>query len=71
MYVNDAYMILGLVDQYVGDWHNNTTQISSVVMHDVMVDMHIFFTCSCHMLFDIYDEHAASQSLYMYQIGNY
>ena len=39
---NDAYLIIGLEDQHVENWHNNATQIYSVVMHAGMVDMHIF-----------------------------
>ena len=39
---NDAYLILGLEHQYVGNYHNNATHISSVVMHVGMVDMHTF-----------------------------
>ena len=37
---NDAYLILGLEDQNVGNFKNNTTHTSSVAMHVGMVDMH-------------------------------
>ena len=40
MYWNDAYLILGLEDKYVGNYNNNATQISSFAMHVGMVDMH-------------------------------
>ena len=36
---NDAYVILGLEDQYVGNYNNNTSHISSLEMHVRMVDM--------------------------------
>ena len=60
-------MIRGLGDQYVGDCHKNTTHISSVVMHDVMVDMHTLFPCPYQVLFDICEDHASSQRFNMYQ----
>ena len=59
---NDAYLILGLEDQWVGTLHNNLTHISSVAMHVGMVDMHIFFTWPYHMLFDKNYSHVAWQS---------
>ena len=37
---NDAYLVLGLEYQYVGNYNNNATQISSVVMHVGVVDIH-------------------------------
>ena len=37
---NDAYLILGSEDQYVGNWHNNATHIFIVAMHVWMADMH-------------------------------
>ena len=40
MCLNDAYLILVLFDQYVGNWNNSATHISSVAIHIVMVDMH-------------------------------
>ena len=67
MCLNDACMILGLVYQYMGDWHKNTTHISSVVMHDVMVDIHILFPFPYQVLFGICEDHASSHSFYMYQ----
>ena len=68
---NDAYLIIGLEYQCVENYHNNATHISSVVMHDVIVYMHIFLTCKCQMLFDKYDAYAESQSSYMSQMGDY
>ena len=59
MCFNGAYMIRGLGDQYVGDWHKNTKHISSVLMHDVM--------CPYQVLFDICEEHVSSHSFYIYQ----
>ena len=57
MCLNDTYMIIGLVYQYMGNWHNIKTHISSVAINDVMVDMHTLLPCSCQMLFDIHDNH--------------
>ena len=37
---NDAYLILGLEYQYVGNHNNNGTQIYSVEIHAEIVDMH-------------------------------
>ena len=37
---NDAYMILGMEDQYVGKYNNNATHISIVLIHVGMVDMY-------------------------------
>ena len=67
MCFNDACMILGLRDQYVGDRHKNTTHIYSVKVHDVMVDMHTLLPCPYQVMFDICEEHASPQSFYMYQ----
>ena len=60
MCLNCAYLILGLGDQYVGNWQKNTTHISSMDMNDVIVYMHTFFPWPCQILFDIYDNHAES-----------
>ena len=68
---NYAYLILGLEYQYVGNWHNNATCISSVAMNIGMVNMHKCLPWSCHMLLHIHDAHTASQSFYMSQIKNY
>ena len=67
MFFNDASMILGLIDQYMSNWNNNKTHISSVVMDDVIVDMHKFLPWSCQMMFSTYDDHAVSHSLHMSQ----
>ena len=40
---NDAYMILGLEDHYVGNLQNNATHISSVSIHVGMVDRHTLY----------------------------
>ena len=40
---NDAYLILGMGDQYLGNCHNNTTQIYSLAMYVGMADMKKFF----------------------------
>ena len=46
----------------MGDWHENTTHIYSVVMHDVMVDIHTLLPCPYHVLFDICEENESSHS---------
>ena len=68
---NYAYLILDLEDKYVVNWNNITTHIPSVEMDVGMVNMHTLFPWSCQMLLHIYDSHMASQSFYIYQIGNY
>ena len=40
MCLNNSYMILGLGDQYLGNYHNNKTLIYSVEIYVVMVDRH-------------------------------
>ena len=52
---NDAYLIIGKEDQYVGNWHNNATHISIVEMHVRMVDMNTVSPCPCHMMLHIYE----------------
>ena len=41
---NDAYLILGVEYQYMGNYNNNATHISNVEMHVGMVDMHTLYT---------------------------
>ena len=55
-------MIIGLGGQYIGNWHNNKSQISSVEIHIGVVDMHTLLPQPHHNMFDIYDNHADSQS---------
>ena len=38
---NDAYLILGQYDQYVGNYNNNERHISSVEIHIWVLDIHI------------------------------
>ena len=64
-------MILDIEYQYLGNWNNNATHISSVEMNVGMVYMHILFPWPCQLLLYIYNAHAASQSFYMSQIGYY
>ena len=59
---NDAYLIIGMEDQYIGNFDNNSTQISSVAMYAGMVDMHALFPWPFKLLFHVYDAHAESQS---------
>ena len=54
---NDAYMIIVMEDQYVGNFNKNATQISSVVMHVGTVDIYILYPWPCHMLLHRYDAH--------------
>ena len=35
-----AYLITGLKYQYIGNWNNNATHISTVVINVGMVDIH-------------------------------
>ena len=65
---NGDYLIIGVEDQYVVNCCNNTTQISSVAIHVVMVDMHTFYPWPFNMWLHRYDAHAASLSFYMSQI---
>ena len=58
---NDAYLIRCLEDQYMENWHNNTTQIYGVAMHVGMVDKHTLSPITGQMLLHIYDTHAESQ----------
>ena len=37
---NDAYLILGLKDKYMGNYNINATHISIVAIHVGVVDMH-------------------------------
>ena len=59
---NDAYLILGLKDQYMGNYHNNVTHISSVAVHVGIVDIHTLLTWTRHMLLYIYNSHVTLQS---------
>ena len=65
---NDAYLILGLEDHCVGNWHKNSTHFSSVAMHIGMVDMQTFMPWPCHIMLHIYKSLAASQSFYISQM---
>ena len=67
---NDAYMILGLEDQYMGNYNNNATHISTLAMHFGMVDMYTLLPWPCQLLLHVYDAHVALQSFYMSQIGD-
>ena len=67
---NDDYLILSLEVQYMGNYNNNVTRISSVETYVWMVDMHTLKLRTCHMLLYRYDAHAASLSFNMSQIGN-
>ena len=62
---NDFYLILVMKYQYVGNWHNNITHISSVEMHVGMVDMSTLFPWPCQMLFCGYEYHEALQSFHI------
>ena len=69
---NDAQLINGMEDQCMRNCHNNnTTHIYSVAMNVGMVDMLTLQPWSCHIIFHIYDSHAASLSFYMSQICDY
>ena len=67
---NNAYTILVLEDQYMGNHNNNATQIYSVEMHVGMIDIHKLEPWTCQIMFHRYDFHAASQSFYMSQMGS-
>ena len=55
----------------MGNWHNNVTHISSVVIYVGMVDMHTLFPWPCQLIFHIYDAHTTYQRFYMSQIDDY
>ena len=59
---NDAYLILVLYDQCMGNFYNKVTHISIVVMHVGMEDMNTLLTQPCQMLFDKYYAHMECQS---------
>ena len=40
MCCNDAYLVIGMEDQYMGNFHNTATHIFCVEMYVGMVDMH-------------------------------
>ena len=71
MCCNDYYMIIGMEDQYVGNWHNNSTHISSVAMHVGMVDIHKLLPWPCQMLLHTYNSHLVSNIFYKSLIDNY
>ena len=52
------------------NFNNNVTHIYSVEMHVGMVNMQTLLPWTCQMLFDSYDRHVSSQSLYTSQIGD-
>ena len=60
MCCNSAYLILGLEDKCVVNYHNNATHIYSVRMNDVMVDMHTLLSWPWKILFYNYDTQAVS-----------
>ena len=64
---DDAYLILDLGYQYVGNFHNNVTRISSVTMCVGMVDRHTLLPWPCQMMFDIYENHVILQSFNLSQ----
>ena len=68
MCLSDGCLIIDLGDQYVGNYCNNVTQISSVVLHFGAVGRHTLLSWPWQILFYIYDNHVASQSFYMCQI---
>ena len=56
---NDAYLILGLKDQYLIYRHNKATQTFSVAIHVGLIDMHTLYPWKFQMLFYTYDCHVA------------
>ena len=40
---NNAYLVIGLEDKYVGNFLNNTTHIFIMEMHVGIVDMHTLY----------------------------
>ena len=61
MFWSGAYMIIGLGDQYVENYHNKETYISSVAMYVGILYMHTFLPLPYHMMFGRYGNHAALQ----------
>ena len=56
---NDAYLTLGLEDQYIGIGYNNKTHSPILLMHVGMLDKHTFYSYPCQMMLHIYASHAA------------
>ena len=52
-------------------WHNIAIHISSVVTHDLTVDMHTLLPLPYHMFWRKYDAHVASLYFYMFHIYNF
>ena len=69
MCCNDACIIIGPEDQYMGNWYNNATHVFSVAMNVGVVDIHTLLPWPCQILLHIYDTHAKLQRFYMSQIG--
>ena len=55
--MNCADLILDLEDISVDIVHNNSTHISNVVMHILMMDIHTLLPSPFQMLFETYDYH--------------
>ena len=64
-------MIIYLEDPSVDIAHNNAKQISSVVMHSLMVDIHTLLPSQCQMLSETYAYHMAWQNFYTSQINDW
>ena len=58
---NDASLIIGLEDKYVGNQNNTATHILIVAMNVGMADMHTVYPWLGQILLHIYDSHVASQ----------
>ena len=67
---NNAYIILGLEDLYVGNYNNKEKHISSVAMHVGMLDIHTLQPWTCQPLLHRYEPHVESRNFYMSQIDN-
>ena len=62
MCCNDSYLIIGLEDKYLGNWHNNARHLFGASMHVGIVDMHTLSPWPCEVLLHVYEDHVSSQS---------
>ena len=52
--MNYDNLILDLEDQYIEIAHTNAKQISNVVIHILMMDIHTFLTLPCQIMSETY-----------------
>ena len=67
--LNGADLFLDLEDQYMKILHNNAKLISSVMMCNLLMDVHTLLPLACYILSETYDLHVALQYFNMSQIN--